>query len=107
MFASSVLMIFLLYQAVKFGEGVVQSLLHSIVKLIAFVQFFTVLYGFTLRLAHEGRVCSGDFIELGKSQEGYLTEIGSFWKYLIFVWAGMFALYLGVMYLVIRLSRKR
>ena len=107
MFASSLLMIFLLYHAVKFGEGVVQSLLHSIVKLIAVVQFFTVLYGFTLRVAHEGRVCSGDFLELGKSDEGYLTEMGSFWKYLIAIWAGMFALYLAVMLLVIRLSRKQ
>ena len=63
MFATSVLIIFLLVQSVKWGEGVIQSLLHSFVKLILIVQFFSVLYGFSLRIAHEGRVCSGDFLE--------------------------------------------
>ena len=82
------------------------SLLHTIVKLILTVQFFIVMYGFSLRISHVGRVCSGDFLEATDLKDGHLTEMGQFWRYLLFIWVGMFAIYFAVLYLTIKLSRK-
>ena len=43
-----------------------------VVASCSFVQFFIIIDAFYLRLRHNGRVCSGDYLKDGASKDGYL-----------------------------------
>ena len=44
------------------------------------VQFLAMLRAFALRIDHLGRVCSGDYLEVGADKTGYLYQQGTFIK---------------------------
>lgn len=49
--------------------------------LINYAVFFSWIFAFYVRTQHSGKVCSGDFLDVNDSREGYLIEQGRFIKF--------------------------
>ena len=86
MFYTSLLMILLMIQALNSERNWFKWIVNQIVYFLVLMQFVIVIYGFYLRLSHNGRVCCGDFLSPSDSKEGYLILMGQFWKYIMMLW---------------------
>ena len=85
----------------------VRKFLFFILALINYAVFFVAIYGFYVRTQHSGKVCSGDFIESGESQDGYLIQQGRFMKYsIICVFSLVFLAVSLVLCAIIRAPRR-
>ena len=59
----------------------IRHLAFLLIALLGYAIFMAWIWGFYCRMSHEGRVCSGDFLDDGASEEGYLIEQGMFIKW--------------------------